>query len=146
MEITLITLGSVEIVVNVFQSLKPLEQALSTSTLQQRTITSNISNVDTPNYKRQAVSFQDNLHEAMSSHNLNSFKTNPNHFSFSTEQQNNKALVKTDASSLVKSNGNNVDMDLEMAELAKNQLLYNSIIEKTNNQIRDLRTAIRGGS
>ncbi len=131
---------------NVFQSLKPLEQALNKATLQQRTLTSNIANVDTPNYKRQSVSFQDNLQEAVNNRNLNSFKTNPNHFSFSTEQNQNKPIVKIDSTSLSKSNGNNVDMDLEMAELAKNQLLYNSVIEKTNNQIRDLRTAIRGGS
>ena len=130
---------------NVFQSLKPLELALNKASLEQRSITSNIANVDTPNYKRQSVSFQDNLLEAAKNRNLNSLKTNPNHLSFSTEQ-NNSSVVKKDSLSLSKSNGNNVDMDLEMAEMAKNQLLYNSLIEKSNSQIRDLRTAIRGGS
>ncbi len=126
---------------NVFQSIKPLEQALNASMVKQRTITSNISNVDTPNYKRQTVSFQDNLQEAAK--NFRSYKSNPKHVPFSNEMNMNP-VVKTDKNTLNNSNGNNVDMDVEMADLAKNQLWYNAMIEKTNSQFRDLQTAIRG--
>ncbi len=133
---------SVESFVNVFQSIKPLEQALNASMVQQRTITSNISNVDTPNYKRQTVSFQDNLQEATK--NLQSYKSNPKHVPFSYEKNSLNPVVKTDQSTVNQSNGNNVDMDVEMAELAKNQLWYNAMVEKTNSQFRDLQTAIRG--
>jgi flagellar basal-body rod protein FlgB len=132
----------VESFVNVFQSIKPLEQALNASMVQQRTITSNISNVDTPNYKRQTVSFQDNLQEA--TQNLQSYKSNPKHVPFSNEKNSLNPVVKTDQSTVNQSNGNNVDMDVEMAELAKNQLWYNAMVEKTNSQFRDLQTAIRG--
>lgn len=127
---------------NVFQSIKPLEQALNASMVQQRTITSNISNVDTPNYKRQTVSFQDNLREATK--NLQSYKSNPKHVPFSNEKNSLNPVVKTDQRTVNQSNGNNVDMDVEMAELAKNQLWYNAMVEKTNSQFRDLQTAIRG--
>ncbi|WP_273831728.1 flagellar basal body rod protein FlgB [Guptibacillus sedimenti] len=127
---------------NVFQSIKPLEQALNASMVQQRTITSNISNVDTPNYKRQTVSFQDNLQEA--TRNLQSYKSNPKHVPFSNEKNSLNPVVKTDQRTVNQSNGNNVDMDIEMAELAKNQLWYNAMVEKTNSQFRDLQTAIRG--
>jgi len=132
----------VESFVNVFQSIKPLEQALNASMVQQRTITSNISNVDTPNYKRQTVSFQDNLREATK--NLQSYKSNPKHVPFSNEKNSLNPVVKTDQRTVNQSNGNNVDMDVEMAELAKNQLWYNAMVEKTNSQFRDLQTAIRG--
>ncbi len=128
--------------VNVFQSIKPLEQALNASMVQQRTITSNISNVDTPHYKRQTVSFQDNLQEATK--NLQSYKSNPKHVPFSNEKNGVQPVVKTDQNTINQSNGNNVDMDVEMAELAKNQLWYNAMVEKTNSQFRDLQTAIRG--
>ncbi|MCA0988903.1 flagellar basal body rod protein FlgB [Guptibacillus algicola] len=128
----------------VFQSINPLQNALNASMTQQRTITSNISNVDTSNYKRKTVSFQENLQEAVSQR-FQSYKSNPNHVSFSTEQKSPaNVTVKTDNNTLSKSNKNNVDMDVEMAELAKNQLWYNSMIEKTNSQFRDLQTAIRG--
>ena len=129
---------------NVFKSINPLEQALNASMMQQRTVTSNISNVDTPNYKRQTVSFQDNLQEAMNN-NFQSYKSNPKHVPFSNETNRSNIVVKTDNSTVNNSNGNNVDMDVEMAELAKNQLWYNAMIEKTNSQFRDLQTAIRGG-
>ncbi len=135
---------SVECFVKVFQSINPLHNALNASMTQQRTITSNISNVDTPNYKRKTVSFQDNLQEAVNQR-FQSYKSNPNHVSFSTEQNSSANVkVKTERNTLSKSNKNNVDMDVEMAELAKNQLWYNSMIEKTNSQFRDLQTAIRG--
>lgn len=129
----------------VFQSINPLHHALNASMAQQRTITSNISNAETPNYKRKTVSFQDNLQEAMNDQRFRSYKSNPNHVSFSTEQHSPANIsVKTDRNTLSKSNKNNVDIDVEMAELAKNQLWYNSMIEKTNSQFRDLRTAIKG--
>ena len=44
-----------------------------------------------------------------------------------------------------KPNGNNVDMDLEMAELAKNQLWFNALTERVNGKFNTLRTVINEG-
>jgi flagellar basal-body rod protein FlgB len=41
-------------------------------------------------------------------------------------------------------NSNNVDIDREMALLAKNQLSYNLYIQQMNHDVKMMRTAIEG--
>lgn len=128
--------------VNIFpQSFQSLEQALSTSTLKQRVHSANIANVDTPNYKTRQVSFHETLNDA-----LTSYKTNSKHLSFSNETTTqNTASIKVNNTTTYKPNGNNVDMDLEMAELAKNQLYFNAVTERVNGKFNTLRTVINEG-
>ena len=43
-----------------------------------------------------------------------------------------------------RNDGNNVDIDVESAKLAKNKLYYDSLTQSINNEIRLLRLAITG--
>jgi flagellar basal-body rod protein FlgB len=132
--------------VNIFpQSFQSLEQALSTSTLKQRVHSANIANVDTPNYKTRQVSFQEFLNDALTKQSISSYKTNSKHFSFSNETTQNTPNLKVNNTTAYKPNGNNVDMDLEMAELAKNQLWFNALTERVNGKFNTLRTVINEG-
>ena len=131
--------------VNLFpQSFQSLEQAMSTATLKQRVHTANIANVDTPNYKSKQVSFQSALDTAIHRQPLASFKTEPQHIAFSTETGESSHLIKENNSTKITPNGNNVDMDSEMAELAKNQLWYNALTERVNGKFNSLRSVIDG--
>jgi len=127
------------------QSFQSLEQALSTASLRQRVHSANIANVDTPNYKSKQVSFQTTLDNTISSQNLASFKTNTKHVAFSTESGHSFAQIKENYSTKLNPNGNNVDMDVEMAELAKNQLWYNAVTERVNGKFNSLRSVINDG-
>jgi flagellar basal-body rod protein FlgB len=132
--------------VNLFpQSFQSLEQALSTSTLKQRVHSANIANVDTPNYKTRQVSFHETLHEVLTKQSISSYKTNSKHFSFSNENTQNTPNIKVNNTTTYKPNGNNVDMDLEMAELAKNQLWFNALTERVNGKFNTIRTVINEG-
>lgn len=132
--------------VNIFpQSFQSLEQALSTSTLKQRVHSANIANVDTPNYKTRHVSFHETLNDALTKQSISSYKTNSKHFSFSNEITQNTPNIKVNNTTTYKPNGNNVDMDLEMAELAKNQLYFNAVTERVNGKFNTLRTVINEG-
>lgn len=127
------------------QSFQSLEQAMSTATLKQRVHTANIANVDTPNYKSKQVSFQSAFDTALSNQALASKKTDPRHLAFSTENgQGSSSIIKENNSTKITPNGNNVDMDVEMAELAKNQLWYNALTERVNGKFNSLRTVIEG--
>lgn len=131
---------------NIFpQSFQSLEQALTTSTLKQRVHSANIANVDTPNYKTRQVSFQESLNDALTKHSISSYKTNSKHFSFSNETTQNTPNIKVNNTTAYKPNGNNVDMDLEMAELAKNQLWFNALTERVNGKFNTIRTVINEG-
>ncbi|MEA3423138.1 MAG: flagellar basal body rod protein FlgB, partial [Bacillota bacterium] len=56
----------------------------------------------------------------------------------------NPAVVE-DASTSVKSDGNNVDIDIEMVNLAKNQLIYNTLVQQTAKKYSNLRYIINEG-
>ena len=126
------------------QSFQSLEQALSTASLKQRVHAANIANVDTANYKSKQVNFQTALTDAMNNKGIASFKTNANHIPFSSETASFNPQIKTNNATQFNSNGNNVDMDVEMAELAKNQLWYNAVTERVNGKFNSLRTVIDG--
>lgn len=127
------------------KSLESMEQALSASTLRQRVHSANIANVDTANYKSKKVDFQAALDTAINNQSLSSYKTNDRHLSFSNESSLGKTEILTDSSTKYNNNGNNVDMDVEMAELAKNQLWYNAVTERVNGKLNSLSSVINGG-
>ncbi|MCZ8536916.1 flagellar basal body rod protein FlgB [Paenisporosarcina quisquiliarum] len=127
------------------QSFQSLESALSNATLKQRIHSANIANVDTPNYKSKQVSFQSTLNDAMNNQGMSSYKTNAKHIAFSSESSNFNPTIKENKSTQFNPNGNNVDMDYEMAELAKNQLWYNAVTERVNGKFNSLRTVINDG-
>ena len=126
------------------QSFQSLEQALTTASLKQRVHAANIANVDTANYKSKQVNFQTALTDAINNQGIASFKTNANHIPFSSETASFSPQIKTNNATQFNSNGNNVDMDVEMAELAKNQLWYNAVTERVNGKFNSLRTVIDG--
>jgi len=59
-------------------------------------------------------------------------------------QQSAQPRIVTDETSAINNNKNNVDIDYEMALMAKNQLYYNALIQQVNYDIKHLRTAIGG--
>jgi len=52
--------------------------------------------------------------------------------------------ILTDNSTAVNNNFNNVDIDYEMSQMAKNNLRYNVLMQKLNGELRNLRQAIEG--
>ncbi|WP_053360841.1 flagellar basal body rod protein FlgB [Bacillus sp. FJAT-27251] len=127
------------------QSFQVLERSLSASALKQKVIASNIANVDTPDYKSKKVDFQEVLNGAISQRAIPSYKTNSRHLPFSSEGSSFNPAIKTNHGTKFKSNGNNVDMDYEMAELAKNQLWYNALTDRVNGHFNNLRSVINEG-
>ncbi|MBM7705983.1 flagellar basal-body rod protein FlgB [Chryseomicrobium aureum] len=121
-----------------------LENGIHTAALKQKTHASNIANVDTPNYKAQKVSFKTNLDQHLQSNQLTAIRTNSQHLSFSNELANG-LKVEINQSTQRQPNGNNVDIDVEMAEIAKNQLWYNALTERINGKFSSLRSVINDG-
>ncbi len=118
-----------------------LEKSLDYSSAKQKVISQNIANVDTPNYKAKDVvknSFQEMLDAS-----LETYRTDSRHFNFS-KNVNNSTIV-TEQSGSYNNNGNSVDMDKEMAELATNQIYYNAVTDRLSGKFSSLQNVIRGG-
>lgn len=120
-----------------------LEKSLDFATAKNRTISSNLANIDTPNYKSKDVVFKDLLNDQIN-RSLVAKRTNEKHIAFNSHLQNSYRVVTKDHLTY-NNNGNNVDVDKEMSELAKNQIYYQSLIDRLNGKFHSLETVIRGG-
>lgn len=114
-----------------------LKSALDLSSLRQETISSNISNINTPDYKANRVVFESHMKNAMNGVSLN--QTNSSHLSFN----NSNGIVQKQNNTYLKDNGNNVDIDFEMAELAANNIYYDSVVSQLNAKYRMMRNVIQ---
>lgn len=116
-----------------------LETALNRTSLKQKTISQNIANVNTPNYKVKRVDFRGELERQ-----LEAYRTDPRHIPFSTSTEA-KAYIRTEDDTAFNNNGNNVDIDREMSMLAANQIQYHALVSKLNGSFRKLDSVLRGG-
>lgn len=117
---------------------------LDWAALRQRAIANNLANVDTPGYKREDVSFPEVLRQAEEGEtpHLALTVTAPGHLVPKAEAT---PLVYRDASTSYRNDGNNVDIDVETAELAKNALYYNALINQAALRLANLRLVISEG-
>ncbi|WP_227395541.1 flagellar basal body rod protein FlgB [Jeotgalibacillus aurantiacus] len=123
-------------------TIQQLEQGLQYSSIKQKVIANNVANVDTPGYKSKGVSFQKMLQSEIQMSSNAIHKTDPRHFDLSVSGQS-VSVSKRPYS--VRENGNGVDMDKEMADLATNQIYYNSLIERISGKFGSLNSVIKGG-
>ncbi|NMA64940.1 MAG: flagellar basal body rod protein FlgB [Clostridiaceae bacterium] len=114
-----------------------IEHALDAAWLRNEVISHNIANVDTPDYKRKAVQFEEFLGNEMKTGRISRGTSK-----FSTQ---NIRIVEDPASSSYRSDGNNVDIENEMALLAANSLRYNTLIQRLSGDFQKLKNVIRGG-
>ncbi|OLN22795.1 flagellar basal body rod protein FlgB [Domibacillus antri] len=121
-------------------SITSLERGLDYAALQQKTIANNIANADTPNYKSQEASFKNVFSDAVSA--LQANRTDIRHFQFD-DPQNKNILIKRNMS--YNENGNSVDIDKEMSDLATNQLYYNALADRLSSKFSSLTNVIKGG-
>jgi flagellar basal-body rod protein FlgB len=130
--------------------LSSVESALQASQLRSQVYANNIANANTPGYKRQTVQFESILQASLgnlsSGAGLSMAANNPLDLGGIMPGQGAVSpIVVTDNSSAVSSNGNNVNMDAEMSDLAENQIDYSALVQNYNTQYDMLRTAITGG-
>lgn len=118
-----------------------LKKSLNASVERGRIIANNIANVNTKGYKRHYVTFEENLEESTRKLELNT--TNERHISNKAEYG--KVEVKRDESTSMRRDGNNVDIDNEMTNLAANTLKYNALITELNSRMSLKKYIISGG-
>ncbi len=127
-------------------SLNVAERALRLIKRRQEFIASNIANVDTPFYKAKRFSFERELQKAVyNDEELKLFITNPKHIPNFPKDLSEVSGRVYQISTPVRNDGNSVDIDREMALLAQNQLLYDSVIQGYSMQLGMLKYAIAGG-
>jgi flagellar basal-body rod protein FlgB len=109
---------------------KAMKKSLDLMSTRQSVISSNIGNLDTPGFKASEIDFQGQLREALGSKGqLKLQATNEKHFGPKTSNISSLSADPFEEEDAAKSNGNNVDVDKEMAKMAENQIFYNAVIQ-----------------
>ncbi len=119
-------------------------KGLDASAMRHKSISDNVANALTPGYRRTKVRFEEDLHGAL---RLQGYKTHGRHVRLGrktlaeVQPKMYRAEDTSDASGV-----NNVDIEREMAHMAKNQIYYNALAKIISMKFTGLRTASRGRS
>lgn len=125
-----------------FNNVSLLNVALNASDLRQKAISNNISNINTPGFKVERVSFEDKLKKAMSKEGNELLKTDERHFSVNGNVNDFAPEVIRKKQTSVKQNGNNVDLDVEMSEKSVNELYYSALTKQVNHELSQINYVI----
>ncbi|NLG86245.1 MAG: flagellar basal body rod protein FlgB [Firmicutes bacterium] len=123
------------------QVISELSLGLDWAAKKQRAIANNLSNVDTPGYKRQEVTFPQALQRA-TQRQLSLRQTNSRHL---PSKVTGAASTVIETNTTHRNDGNNVDIELETTELTRNFLYYNALIDQAGEYFRNLRLVISEG-
>lgn len=128
-------------------NIKVLEKALDASLLRNEVIAQNIANVDTPGYKKRTVRFEEYLAGALKGNSFKGYKTDKRHIDIGAGDIDSvKMRVTQDYKDLsMRLDGNNVDIEAEMAAMAKNNIQYNTLIQSISGKFRSMKSVISEG-
>ncbi|HEY9071567.1 MAG TPA: flagellar basal body rod protein FlgB [Candidatus Ozemobacteraceae bacterium] len=125
-----------------------LAKGLETASLRHKVISNNIANVNTPRFKRQIITFEDEMAKVFDGRiELVGKRTDDRHIPIENiNYMEVSPTTITDRAHVMRNDKNNVDIDVEMSDLSKNTMLYQ--IEATRlasmfTQLNDVIT--RGG-
>lgn len=110
-----------------------IHKALDAVAVRNEVIVQNIANVDTPDYKRKIVSFEEKLREAMENKDFKEHDLD--NIEIKVTEDNKNLSMRID--------GNNVDINNEMASLSKNTIMYNALVQLAS--FNKLKTVIKEG-
>lgn len=88
-----------------------LEHMLDVAAFRNKILTSNIANADTPGYKAKDISFQEEMEKAVASGGKSEY------------------TIYESGTTMSERDGNTVNLDIEMAKVAENTLIYDTAAE-----------------
>ncbi len=125
---------------NVFDYVRILDRAADAGWLRNEAISNNISNVDTPGYKRQDVAFESVLKKALGHSRYQSTDAKVS----AAKSKDLSVRTYTDNESFsYRLDGNNVDIENENVMLAENQLKYQGLLASISQEFQNLQTVMK---
>ena len=126
-------------------NLNYLPRAMTAANIRQEIIANNIANVNTPNYRKSVVEFEELLARELYGEDdkkLKMVRTHDRHLPPEQLPYHAEPTISVDHGTIMRADDNNVDIDIEMASLAKNQLYYNAVATELNGHVSRLKNAI----
>jgi|LSQX01.1.fsa_nt_gb flagellar basal-body rod protein FlgB len=122
-----------------------LEKGLDASWLRNEVISNNISNEDTPGFKASYVSFEERLQKYLNNTQFVGRVTRGKHIPIGSSILNdlNPQIISRKNTNM-RMDENNVDIEKEMNDLAKNTIYYYTLTSKINGDLSRIKNAIKG--
>ena len=148
-----------------------MQKTLDASWMRNEVITNNIANVNTPGFKSKGVAFEDEFRAALlrepektlprpnislrrlssepsiqAGPDMTGKKTRDKHFDFETARKDPMDVqpsVYRNNSTTMKMDGNNVDVESELNEAAKNTIYYYTMLNKVSSDLGRIRMTLR---
>jgi flagellar basal-body rod protein FlgB len=129
------------------KTLASLERTLDTRSMNQKLIVSNISNLDTPNFKAFKMMMDEEIQDgAGSAAPLHMTRTRSAHLDMTPRPMAGGRIERVEENPLsLRGDGNTVELDNEMTNLAENTLMYNTATRIIANKFSFLKDVIKGG-
>lgn len=128
---------------NVFDYINVLDRAADASWLRNQAITNNISNVDTPGYKRQDVAFEEVLAKALGRNRYESMDSKVSSIQESKLHRLSPVVYEDYEGFSYRLDKNNVDIENENVMLAENQLKYQGLITSITQDFANLKAVLK---
>lgn len=134
------------------KALGTLEQSLKAANLRHQVIANNIANANVPGFQASEVSFEERLKAALEGNvppeqpGLVGLTQHPGHIPIgqSARPAGQEPQVVTPLA-VMRQDGNNLDVEAQMAKLAANQLWYQALVRSVSDEFARLQTAIMEG-
>lgn len=125
---------------NVYSYINVLNKAANASWLREETLANNLSNVNTPGYKRRDVDFQSVLKRELGNMKFTTLDSKVDQVDLSRLN----AVPYVDAANYsYRIDKNNVDVDTENVELASEKLRYDALIDSMTQEFSRLKMAMQ---
>lgn len=119
-----------------------LKKGIEAANTRAKVISNNIANINTADYKKFSVVFEDTLNSDGSSINMKT--TNESHLTQGNSEG--SISVVQDESTSMREDGNNVDLDVEKVNQAANEMKYNALIQQASGKLSNIKYVISGGN
>jgi flagellar basal-body rod protein FlgB len=120
-----------------------LEKGMDVSMVRSELLQNNIANVNTPNFKRSDVDFAAVFAKTLTQNDLPMVATHARHFRDPAPGQTGPRII-TDTATSSRYDGNNVDVEAEMAQITENSIYFQSLSTLWKLEMNKLKTAIQG--
>ena len=124
-----------------------LEKSLDLRSLQHKVLSANIANMDTPNYKAVELAVDEEINRNQQPVRLIQLRrTHADHLPTQNRSMDTVKLRAAKPPELsLRGDGNTVDIDRTMGQLAENTLLYKTAIQLISKKFNGLMNVIKGG-
>lgn len=126
------------------KTMKALSASLDLRQIRQELLSSNIANAETPGYKSKKIDFEDALSRALDVDGSEQMNTsNDGHFDVGGGGfANLEPEIYEDSNGIVSEDGNTVDKEKELSQMAENKIMFDASVQLLNKRLGLMKYAI----